>query len=303
MSAGSPLVMLTRRFLAVAAVALASTLSIPLAHAFPPAPYFTLYGTVRDEQGQRIHANGAVVIFYKDGVEKLRQNIVESDLLDQNYQIRLRMDMQRGGSVSYSDLANAAGTSFSLAVLLNNIAYTPIEMSVTRTVGQPGQRVRLDLTLGVDSDGDGLPDAWEQSQLFAAGISPGATGWDLSLIDRDGDFDGDGVSNWAEYVAGTFASDPTDYLSLQIVAKDSVSVHFQFFSIYGKVYSLESSSDLKTWSPIPLYTTSPEPAVTDTPATPVSQASYQATSTGIVDLYADSAADSAHAFFYRLKVR
>jgi hypothetical protein len=210
--------MLTRRSLAVATVVLASALSIPLAHAFPPAPYFTLYGTVRDDQGQRIHAAGAVVIFYKDGVEKLRQNILESDLLDQNDQIRLRMDMQRGGSVSYSDLANAAGSSFSLAVLLNNIAYTPLEMSVTRTVGQPGQRVRLDLTLGVDSDGDGLPDAWEQSQLFAAGISPGPAGWDLSLIDRNGDFDRDGVSNWAEYVAGTFATDPTDYLSLQIVA-------------------------------------------------------------------------------------
>ncbi|QYM77956.1 hypothetical protein K0B96_11600 [Horticoccus luteus] len=274
-----------------------------VAHAFPPAPYFTLYGTVRDEQGQRIHAAGAVVVFYKDGVEKLRQNIIESDLLDQNYQIRLRMDMQRGGSVSYSDLANATGSSFSLAILLNNIAYTPVEMSVTRTVGQPGQRVRLDLTLGVDSDGDGLPDAWEQSQLFAAGIRPGPNGWDLSLIDRDGDFDGDGVSNWAEYVAGTFATDPTDYLALQIVAKGTASVHLQFFSIYGKVYSLESSPDLKTWSHVSLYTTNPEPAVTDTPVAPVAQASFQATSTGVVDLYADSAADSVHALFYRLKVR
>jgi len=45
---------------------------------------------------------------------------------------------------------------------------------------------------------------------------PGQNGWDLSLLTRDGDFDGDGISNWQEYIAGTFATDPTDYLSLRV---------------------------------------------------------------------------------------
>ncbi len=304
----SPRVRLHRR---ISLNALAAAVLCSTAYAFPPAPFFTLYGTVRDEQGQTLRVGGAVVIFYKNGVEKLRQTITENTELDQNYQIRLRMDMQRGGTVSYSDLANAAGSSFSMAILIHYIAYQPVEMSITRTIGQPGQRVRLDLTLGVDTDGDGLPDAWEESQLFAAGVVPGPNGWDLSLITRNGDFDHDGISNYDEYVAGTFATDPTDYLSLRIVGKSAASAHLQFFSIYGKVYTLETSSDLKTWSPASFYLSSPDPVPVDPnnfaapppPVPPVAQSSLQPTSTGVTDIYANPAADSARAFFYRLKVR
>lgn len=288
-----------RAFVLLSAAALLS-----VAYAFPPAPFFTLYGTVRDEQGQRLNIAGAVVVFYKNGVEVLRQNITENSQFDQNYQIRLRMDMQRLGTQSYSNLATGTGAAFTLAILINNVPYYPIEMSVTRTVGKPGERVRLDLTLGVDSDGDGIPDAWEQSQLYAAGILPGPNGWDLSLITRNGDFDGDGISNYNEYIAGTFATDPTDFLSLRIVDKSDTSAHFRFFSIYGKVYSLESSTDLKTWSPVSLYTRNPDPAALgQTDAPPVAQPSLTATATDVVEIYANTAPGSTRALFYRLKVR
>ncbi len=299
----APLVRSLGKILAVLLLAWAAASSLPTASAFPPAPFFTLYGTVRDEQGQTLRIAGAVVVFYKDGVEKLRQTIAESTQSDQNYQIRLRMDMQRLGTQSYSDLSTGTGAAFTLAILINNIAYYPIEMSVTRSVGNPGERVRLDLTLGVDSDGDGLPDAWEQSQLFAAGFTAGPNGWDLSKLDRNGDFDGDGISNINEYLAGTFATDPTDYLSLRIREKSATSVHLQFLSISGKVYTLETSTDLKVWTPMPFYLRSPEPEqFTAEQGAPIAQPSLQAASTGVVDLYAATAADTTHAF-YRLKVR
>ncbi|MDP1580669.1 MAG: hypothetical protein Q8M02_10340 [Candidatus Didemnitutus sp.] len=272
--------------------------------AFPPAPFFTLFGTVRDEQGQTLRVDGAVVVFYRNGVEVLRQTIVERVESDQNYQIRLRMDMQRAGTIRYSDIATASGTSFSLAVLIHNIPYYPIEMSVSRTVGSPGERVRLDLTLGIDSDGDGIPDAWEQSQLFAAGIMPGPNGWDLSQIDRNGDFDGDGVSNWAEYIAGTFATDPTDYLSLRIVEKSSAVVRLRFFSIFGKVYSLEASTDLQNWAPVSHYLRSPDPSEYSSSAgAPLAQPATQATATDFLDIFASTVEGSVTPFFYRLKVR
>lgn len=271
--------------------------------AFPPAPFFTLFGTVRDEQGQTLRIDGAVVVFYKNGVEVLRQNITERLESDFNYQLRLRMDMQRPGTVRYSDIANAAGTSFSLAILIHNIPYYPIEMSVARTVGSPGQRVRLDLTLGIDSDGDGIPDAWEQSQLYAAGFLPDANGWDLSKLDRNGDFDGDGLSNWVEYIAGTFATDPTDYLALRIIEKSDTAVQLRFFSIYGKVYSLEASSDLQTWTPVNHYLRSPDPAqFVGNEGPPVSQPAVQATATDFLDLFTDTGTATTK-FFYRLKVR
>ena len=277
-------------------------------HAFPPAPFLTLYGMIRDEQGQALQIEGAQVVFYQNGVEALRETIRSTSLLDQNYQIRLRMDMQRPGTRTYSDLATAPGTAFTLGVVIHDIVYLPIEMSTSRTTGKPGERLRLDLTLGVDSDGDGIPDSWEESQLYAGGVPPGETGWDLALISRDGDFDGDGVSNWAEYIAGTFATDPTDYLALQIIAPLQQHAQLRFFALYGKVYSLEKSVDLQTWTPTDLYLRSPEPPPTDPdnadPAPfvpPAAQASLRGETTGFVDVYAPS--DASGRTFYRLKVR
>ncbi len=295
------------RFASFAATALALALSFaptPLA-AFPPAPFHTLFGMIRDEQGQTLRVDGAQIIFYRSGTEVLREPIQEGRLLDQNYQLRLRMDMLRPGTRTYTGLAHNAGSAFTLGVLLHDVVYYPIEMSVTRTVGQPGQRTRLDLTLGVDSDGDGIPDAWEQSQLYAAGFYPVNDTWDLSLLDRDGDFDHDGISNYQEYIAGTFAIDATDYLALRLIEATGAYAQLSFFSIYGKVYSVESSTDLQTWTATPLYLTDPDATSSDpqvTLPTPVPQASLQATSTAIVNIYA-ATATSGTRNFYRLKVR
>lgn len=291
--------------LVLAALSVALSLApTPLA-AFPPAPFHTIYGMIRDENGQTLRVEGAQVIFYRSGTEVLRETIQEGRLLDQNYQIRLRMDMLRPGTRTYTGVAHNSGSAFSIGILLHDVVYYPIEMSVTRNVGQPGQRTRLDLTLGVDSDGDGIPDAWEQSQLYAAGYYPVDDTWDLSLLDRDGDFDRDGLSNYQEYIAGTFATDATDYLALRLIEATGAHAQLSFFSIYGKVYSVESSTDLQTWTAAPLYLTDPDATSEDPQVvlpTPVSQASLQATSTAIINIYAATAASGTRNF-YRLKVR
>lgn len=290
--------------------------------AFPPAPYHTVFGMVRDETGRVINIDGAAVVFYRNGVEVMRQTISNAESRpDQNYQFRLRMDQQRAGTRTYSSLANSTGATFSLAILINDVPHYPIGVSAPLTVGPPGERVRVDLTLGIDTDGDGIPDAWEQSQLYAAGISPGPNGWDLSLLDRNGDFDGDGRSNWEEYIAGTFATDPTDYLELQITAKFPASVRLTLFAIHGKIYSLESSTDLQNWIPVPLYLSNPAPhsdnadagagEQTETEAShasdlynpaspPAALTSVRATTTNFLHLYATA---SGERIFYRLKVR
>ncbi len=293
------------------------TLALAPLQAFPPAPFHTLYGTVRDEHGQVLRVEGSVVVVYRDDVEVLRQTIAESETRpDQNYQLRLRMDMQRAGTRTYSSLAAAPGATFSLAILIHDVPYYPIEVSgpVQRALGKPGERVRLDLTLGADGDGDGIPDAWEMSQLYAGGVLPGENGWDLSLISRDGDFDGDGLSNHSEYIAGTFATDPTDFLSLQITARFPGSVRLRFFGILGKTYSLEKSTDLQTWTEVPAYLSNPtdpgeivaQPALDsdryDAGALPAPVTTLRASATDFLTLYAPVGADTPN-FFFRLKVR
>ena len=198
------------------------------------------------------------------------------------------------------------GSAFTLGIVLHDVTYYPLEMSTPRTVGRPGQRVRLDLTLGVDSDGDGIPDAWEQSQLYAGGILPGPEGWDLSQLDRDGDFDGDGLSNWHEYIAGTFAADATDYLALQIIAASAEHAQLRFFGIHGKTYSLESSTDLQTWTAATFLLIDPEEAAGDPAITEVPEhAAVRAEATDFIDLWAANSVTPAtgRQTFYRLKVR
>ena len=259
--------------------------------AFPPAPYYTLYGMVRDQVGQTVTAEGAEVILLKGGVEVGRTPITSS-MLDQNYELQMRIDQNRGGTTFYSDRAVAAGGLFSMVVSMNGVLFYPIEVAGNLTAGKGGERVKLDLTLGQDLDKDGLPDVWEAWQLYQAGLYPDANGnWDLTLIDKNGDFDKDGQSNLLEYIAGTFAGDATETFSLKIIEKLEHSVRFEFYGITGKVYTMESSVDLQTWTRVPFSVGAPGGG----------NLAYQATDVGIVSAYVVPRALDRE--FYRLSVR
>ncbi len=276
---------LSKAFLAVLTVA-------PL-HAFPPAPYYTLYGTVRDQVGQTVTAEGAMLILLSGGTEIGRTPINSTVRLDQNYELAMRIDQNRGGTTFYSDKAVAAQGLYSLVVEMNGSLFYPIEVSGNLTAGKGGERQRLDLNLGADLDHDGLPDVWENWQLYQAGILPDGNGnWDLSLIDRNGDFDHDGQNNFLEYIAGTFAGDATETFSLAIKEKLAASVRFEFFGITGKTYSLESSPDARTWTRIPFSIATPG----------AGGISHTAADVGILSAFAVPA-PGATTELYRLSVR
>lgn len=275
-------------FACLAALALASGFT----QAFPPAPYYTIYGLVRDQVGQTIKADGAVIILLKGGVEIGRTPITSGLRLDQNYELPIRIDQALGGSPLYSSKAIASNGPYSLVVEMNGTLFYPIEVAGNLTTGKGGERVRLDLNLGEDSDGDGLPDIWEQWMLYQAGYYPDEQGnWPLHLIDRDGDFDNDGLSNWLEYVAGTFAGDATEKFDLIIKEKAPAMVRFEFFAITGKTYTIEHSTDMVTWSRVPFSVG--VQAAGDT--------LFSATDVGVLSAFA--APTSSTKEFYRLTVR
>jgi hypothetical protein len=217
---------------------------------FPPMPYYTLFGTVRDQVGEAIVTDSAEILLYKDGIVAGRAPISRHEL-DHNYELKIRLDQNRFGSNLYTHRAIAQNGTFSLAVEMNGALYYPIEASGSLRPGNAGERSRLDLTLGEDIDRDGLPDTWEAWQLYQAGLYPDSGGsWDLSLLNAQGDYDGDGVSNRSEYIAGTFAGDASEYFYLEIKEQVAGQCRLEYFSITGKVYYLEQSKDVVQWDPV-----------------------------------------------------
>ena len=267
--------------------ALVSAVFVPFAQAFPPAPYYTVFGDVRDEFGNLIAAGGGTIIFSVGTREVARYPITGVTGADYNYQIRMRIDMSRLGTASYSSLAVNTGATYTLAVDVGGIAYLPLEMSTPPSVGNAADRRRINLTLDTDSDHDGLPDAWEQMQLYMAGLDLS----DLAAITPSGDLDGDGQSNFSEYIAGTYASDASETFYLKITSATATDAQVEFFTITGKVYTMEQSTDLQTWS-----------AVNFSVGGAAASAAHTAATVGPVAASVAKAAGDTKVF-YRLKVR
>jgi hypothetical protein len=88
-----------------------------------------------------------------------------------------------------------------------------------------------------DTDGDGMPDAWEN----AHGLNP-------SVNDAAGDLDSDGMSNLEEYLAGTLPNDPGSILKLRIT--DITPTVLRFTAAADKAYVVEYKNNLNaaTWT-------------------------------------------------------
>lgn len=276
---------------ATAALLLLALSLVPPVDAFPPGPYYTIFGVVRDQVGASLQVENAEIVLLQGNTEIGRAAIFPLLRSDTNYELRIRVDQARPSTRLYSPQAVPVDGLYSLVVEMNGARFYPIEVSGDLRVGQGGERVRLDLNLGADTDRDGLPDVWEEWQLHQAGRVRGTPGWSLAAIDRDGDFDGDGVSNHLEYIAGTFAGDATERFELRLTGKTATHVTFEFFAITGKVYGIEQSADLRTWEPAPFSLTPGGPTLS------LHRAPAVALQTAFV------AAGTGAARFYRLTVR
>lgn len=280
-----------RRRAPAALALLACVHGAPLLRAYPPAPNYTIYGVVRDQVGATLNVVGAEIILLKNNVEIGRAPIFNDLRLDSNYELNIRIDQTRDATRVYSTKAVAPQGVYSLKVTLNGQDFYPIEASGTLRVGNGGERVRLDLNLGADINRDGLPDAWQEWVLYQSGRRPGTAGWDINLITKDGDFSGDGISNYLKYLAGTYNGDITQRFELRLTNKSATVVSFAFYGITGKVYGIEQSTDLKTWTAV-AFSLSPGGATVNL---------HKATAVGVLPVF--TAVVAGESRFYRLTVR
>lgn len=209
-----------------------------LVTAFPPAPHHLFYGKVRDEFGAPINVPGAEVIFESASGKQIKTQIIDG--LEPGVTYRLAVAMDAGLTTDlYKATAMRPTMPFQIKVVISGVTYLPIELKGKfATMGQPSGRTLMDLTLGVDSDGDGLPDAWER--MINA---------DITQVTSGGDSDGDGLSNAQEYLAGTYAFDAADGFRLSINGMREGKPVMKFLAISGRTYTLLASEDLETWTP------------------------------------------------------
>lgn len=220
-------------------------LAFASAHAFPPAPHHLVYGTVRDELGHPLNLAGAVVFLDAGGAGLAQAPISAGIEPGVNYRLAIPLDSGVTPDL-YKPTALQPTVPFRLHVKVGQVVYLPIEMTgAVQLLTRPGETTRVDLTLGVDSDGDGLPDAWERALIQSLGGR-----FTLQDIRPDEDSDADGLSNLDEYLAGTYAFDPADGFELAIVTTAAGGPWLEFTAIRGRSYSIHASENLLHWTPV-----------------------------------------------------
>ena len=251
---------------------------------FPPAPDHVVLGMVRNEFGEPIQQEGASVILTSDS-RSIRTSIAPGIAPGANY--RLKVPLDSGVTLDpYKATALLPLVPFRMSVEIDGATYLPIEMTGTlRQLGSPTGETRLDLTLGEDLDGDGLPDAWERSLL--------KEGQDLADILPESDSDNDGISNLNEYLAGTYAFDPKDGFRLDLVGMVEGRPQLEFTAIRGRTYVLQRSVDLKVWVNVPFR-------IVGQGSDDVLRDFYQATDVRQIRVEIDSSSDSGKGDFFKL---
>jgi len=144
------------------------------------------------------------------------------------------------------------GTGVSLTTSLLSVGLHTIELTSTDSEGLTGfDEITLTITPSLfDSDNDGMSDEWETHYFGAIDHPDGTAG---------GDWDGDGLSNLSEYIAGTNPLSANSNFQIKIVSiggglNVTYSTKVAAGSMYQnkiRYYDLYSSLDLRlNWTPV-----------------------------------------------------
>ncbi len=256
---------------------------------FPPAPNHLIFGLIRDQIGNPLDIDNAEIVLEASSGATIRAGVVPQLEPGLNYRIEVPMDAGLTDDL-YQPTALLPAAPFKLRVQIGQVTFLPMEMAANFSVlGRPGGRTRIDLTLGADADGNGLPDAWEKAVAAQLGKQ-----WLAGQI-RPGDlYPGTGMTYREVYLAGTYAVAPTEGFALQILNSPGEAPQLAFTAVKGRSYTLQAAAKLGEWTKIPFRVLQ-----TGTDANPVD--AYQAADTRRVEIEAPVSTD-VPARFFRLMV-
>lgn len=164
----------------------------------------------------------------------------------------LALQTNASATVVIEPYSNTGGTSDATAQVSGAVAFAAMNFP-DETVSQRIQRIlanvdvvpgltgkvrtggRLNLQRIVDTDGNGLPDWWEQDYFGH-----------LTGTDPNADPDHDGMNNRAEWIAGTDPTNAASNLRLSVVSADANGAVLNWPSVAGKTYWLERATNLQS---------------------------------------------------------
>ena len=193
-------------------------------------PPFVVTGRVVDYDGAGLKS--AEVRVRKGGTLLARGNVGSFDAdTPCNYAVSVPM--------SSADIPTAAcaGDSLTLEVDAGSAVYSSTNVSIS--AAKPGRVLKLNLCAATCTNPHGVSDRYLRDIV-----------WDLEDMgltiddyDPNADYDGDGVSNYAEYLAGTDAFDPSDaglkILSWKAVADNEDVMEATFLPGRSRAYSVQ----------------------------------------------------------------
>jgi len=120
--------------------------------------------------------------------------------------------------------------------------YSGIVTTGDATIGKPGDYRKVDVILATDANGDGVPDEYLETIEYEMAIRG------IDVYDPEADYDGDGQSNKAEYIAGTNPFDKTDKLSVcEMAQKDGMDdyIALKVLVSQGRTYTISTTGKLE----------------------------------------------------------
>jgi hypothetical protein len=150
----------------------------------------------------------------------------------------------RSNSYIYPLIVSNSRTNFvtlpTWPLLSTNVVYRIVVTNVASTGN--GVFAAFNVSTVADTDVDGIPDFWSQ-QYFGH-----ATGQAGDLSRAGDDFDGDRMSNLAEYLAGTDPTNPNSYLRIDLVAAPGAAT-VQFAAVSNRTYTVEYTDTVPAAAP------------------------------------------------------
>jgi hypothetical protein len=132
---------------------------------------------------------------------------------------------------------NAPGGIFTASLS----ATVPAGYIITATATASSSSSQFSNTVGLvatDTDGDGIPDNWMNAHF---GHPTGQAADNSRAID---DADGDGLTNFQEFRAGTDPVVASSRLRITAVTRSGSDLGITFASVAGKTYRIETKDDL-----------------------------------------------------------